>query len=354
VSEGLATAVAATLEPGAGGLRAAAGVLRDAFGVERVSISRIDASAARFEIAASAGAPLLESGTSLPVGTCSYFLATAEGRAFGEADFDRSVAFTLPVDGVVLASGFHSGCSAPIRREASPVGAVSLSASAHRSDMAAAPAALGEVAAVLADGLDAAPLGAPSVLVCDSDPIAAGGLARLVERSLGGRAEVATSVQAAIDEARRAAPDLLICDAQIGTRTVGDVAEALRQAGVGAPLLVVAAHESPESLRAALRAGAAAYMPRRHAPLELPRALCAVHGGRTVLPEARPAGEPLTPREHQLVAALDEGLRFKQVAERLGITMATAKTHGRNLFRKLGATSRAEAVRAARDRGLLG
>jgi two-component system, NarL family, nitrate/nitrite response regulator NarL len=79
-----------------------------------------------------------------------------------------------------------------------------------------------------------------------------------------------------------------------------------------------------------------------------------VHGGRTVLPEAPAAGTPLTARERELVAALDEGLRFKQVARRLGISEATAKTHGRNLFRKLGATSRAEAVRAARDRGLLG
>lgn len=41
------------------------------------------------------------------------------------------------------------------------------------------------------------------------------------------------------------------------------------------------------------------------------------------------------------------------MARRLGITEATAKTHARNLFRKLGATSRGEAVRAARDRGLL-
>jgi two-component system, NarL family, response regulator DesR len=354
VSEGLATEIGAALQPGAGGLRAAAGVLRDAFDVERVSISRIDAGAARFEIAASAGAPLLEAGTSLPVGTCSYFLATAEGRPFGEADFDRSSAFTLPVDGVVLASGFHSGCSAPIRHEGRAVGAVSLSAAAHRADMAAAPAALGAVAAVLALGLQAQALPAPSVLVCGADPIGAGGIARLVERSLGGRAEVATDLEAAVTQATRTTPELLVCESRVGARPVDEIAQALRRAGVQAPLVVVAAHDSPESLDTALRAGAAAYVPRRDAPSALPGALCAVRGGRTVLPEAPAAGTPLTARERELVAALDEGLRFKQIARRLAISEATAKTHGRNLFRKLGATSRAEAVRAARDRGLLG
>ena len=50
----------------------------------------------------------------------------------------------------------------------------------------------------------------------------------------------------------------------------------------------------------------------------------------------------------------DEGLRFKQIALRLGISEATAKTHARNLFRKLAATSRAEAVHAARRAGLVG
>lgn len=63
--------------------------------------------------------------------------------------------------------------------------------------------------------------------------------------------------------------------------------------------------------------------------------------GRTDLPPAPPTGERLTVRECELLEALDEGLRFKQAARRLGIAEATTKTHGRALFRKLGASSRA-------------
>jgi DNA-binding CsgD family transcriptional regulator len=66
----------------------------------------------------------------------------------------------------------------------------------------------------------------------------------------------------------------------------------------------------------------------------------------------RRKGVALTARERELLDSLEEGLRFKQVARRLGISEATAKTHARNLFRKLDATSRAEAVHAARERGL--
>jgi DNA-binding CsgD family transcriptional regulator len=68
----------------------------------------------------------------------------------------------------------------------------------------------------------------------------------------------------------------------------------------------------------------------------------------------RRAGAPrLSPRERELLAALEAGLRFKQIALAMGISEATAKTHGRHLFRKLDVTSRAEAVHVARARGLL-
>jgi DNA-binding CsgD family transcriptional regulator len=191
-----------------------------------VSVARIDEEARRFEITADAGAKLLAPGTELPVSTCSYFAQVAAGRAFHDEDFDASDAFDRPLDSIVLLTGFHCGCSVPLREDGRVVGALSLSATAsHR--------AMNDFATELE------PLG-----------------------------------------------DLL-----------------------AAPLL-----------------GAAL---------------------------ARGESVALTPRERELLESLEEGLRFKQVAGRLGISEATAKTHARNLFRKLDATSRAEAVHAARLRGLL-
>ena len=202
-----------------------------------MSVARIDLRASRFEIAADAGAELLAPGTSLPLSTCSYFAQVSEGRAFHEDDFNRSWAFDRPVDGVIVATGFRSGCSVPLRDGGRVVGAVSLSASRRGAPMGAFARELAPLADVLVAKID------------------------------GLRIEAAV-----------------------------------------------------RALRTAERARSA---------------------------------ELLTPREQQLLECLEEGLRFKQAARRLGISEATAKTHARHLFRKLGATSRAEAVHAARLHGLL-
>jgi DNA-binding NarL/FixJ family response regulator len=354
VSDRLARAVAEVLRSEERPLLAAARLVRRAFAVDRVSIARIDRRSARFEIAASAGAELLAEGTTLPVSTCSYFAEVAEDRPFREEDFDASRAFSRPLDGVVIAAGFHSGCSAPVRRAGQPIGAVSLSCADKGKNMTQAVARLRDVCPALVTELAprlAPP--APSVLVCGGDALTVRGIARLAEQTLQARSEVATTLASALAAAEALAPDVIVCEERIAGRQVDQFADALRRAAGDPPLLVLATRDTTEDRRAARRAGAAAYVSRREAVSELPRALCAVHGGRTLLPPDPSPEERLTVRELELLEALDQGLRFKQVASRLGIAEATAKTHGRNLFRKLGSSSRSEAVRAARDRGLL-
>jgi DNA-binding CsgD family transcriptional regulator len=200
----------------------AAEAVRTTFDVDRVSVARIDPAAGSFEIVAESGAPLLAPGTRLPVRTCSYFAGAPDGRVFVDGDFDASSGFRRPLDGVILAAGFHSGCSVPIHRGSRAVAALSLSAVGHRAEMPRLAGVLEGVGDILLPALD-----------------------------------------------------------------------------------------------------------------------------------VRLADPGLTRRERQLLELLDEGLRFKQLARRLGISEATAKTHGRNLFRKLGASSRGEAVHLARERGLL-
>ena len=61
----------------------------------------------------------------------------------------------------------------------------------------------------------------------------------------------------------------------------------------------------------------------------------------------------LTNREREILALLADGLANKQIAERLGISTNTVKTHLELLFDKLGVSSRAEAVASGVKRGLL-
>ena len=64
-------------------------------------------------------------------------------------------------------------------------------------------------------------------------------------------------------------------------------------------------------------------------------------------------GEELTARELDVLAALGEGLGNRAIAARLGISEHTVKFHLASIYGKLGATSRADAVRRAFRRGLV-
>jgi len=63
--------------------------------------------------------------------------------------------------------------------------------------------------------------------------------------------------------------------------------------------------------------------------------------------------EPLTPREQQVAQLLAGGLTNKEIAQRLGITEHTVKFHLNGLLRKLGVSTRTEAVVQAARLGLL-
>jgi DNA-binding CsgD family transcriptional regulator len=66
-----------------------------------------------------------------------------------------------------------------------------------------------------------------------------------------------------------------------------------------------------------------------------------------------PLREPLSERELEILALVARGRSNKEVATELVVSVATVKTHLNNSYRKLGASSRTEAVALARDHGLL-
>jgi LuxR family maltose regulon positive regulatory protein len=63
--------------------------------------------------------------------------------------------------------------------------------------------------------------------------------------------------------------------------------------------------------------------------------------------------EPLSERELEVLRLMAAGLSNQEIADRLIISVPTVKKHGSNIFGKLHATNRTEAVAHARDRGLL-
>jgi DNA-binding CsgD family transcriptional regulator len=72
--------------------------------------------------------------------------------------------------------------------------------------------------------------------------------------------------------------------------------------------------------------------------------------GFTALDEGHPDA-PLTPRELEVLKCIGEGLTNKLIARRLDISLHTVKFHIESLLRKLGATTRAQALARALERG---
>jgi DNA-binding CsgD family transcriptional regulator len=122
----------------------------------------------------------------------------------------------------------------------------------------------------------------------------------------------------------------------------------------------------PGETRPVVTLGGADYDPpgvlSRHAGArQIDAAIRAVSAGLIVrLPDATDTGfgamretdghALLTPREHEVLATLAEGLTNKAIARRLDISLHTVKFHVESLFRKLGARTRTEAVAKASER----
>jgi DNA-binding NarL/FixJ family response regulator len=160
-----------------------------------------------------------------------------------------------------------------------------------------------------------------------------------------------------------ARPDVAVIDAASGTETLSVLAE-------HAPELGIVILGNAESLR--LSSGDAAargYLTHDASADELAAAVGAVAQGLTVIEPVLIAnligsqqrdtsppftdGEPLTPRELEVLHLLADGLPNKIIANQLKISEHTAKFHVSSVLSKLGAASRTEAVTLAARRGLL-
>ncbi len=67
----------------------------------------------------------------------------------------------------------------------------------------------------------------------------------------------------------------------------------------------------------------------------------------------RPEPCPLSAREVQILRVLAEGKVYKQIAAELGLSTSTVRTHLHNIYGKIGAVDRAQAVLMATERGWL-
>jgi len=147
-----------------------------------------------------------------------------------------------------------------------------------------------------------------------------------------------------------------------------DGSEATRRImALGKPvkIIILTSFHEQDMVQQALRAGATSYLLKNVTAEELAAAIRAASSGRSTLaPEATAAlieatrqtpdvGFNLTDREEELLVLLVQGLSNQEISSRLSISMATVKYHLTNIFSKLGARNRVEAVTIALEHHLV-
>ena len=161
---------------------------------------------------------------------------------------------------------------------------------------------------------------------------------------------LASGGREAVELAARLQPDVALLD--VGMPDVGGVeaCAAIRTRVPSIRVLMLTVSEDALDVRAALRVGAAGYLLKDMPPGELVKA---VLGTDTIVMASDEAPEDeLSVREREVLELIGQGLRNREIAERLVVSEATVKTHVRHVLEKLRLRNRAEAAAfAARGRG---
>jgi DNA-binding NarL/FixJ family response regulator len=205
------------------------------------------------------------------------------------------------------------------------------------------------------------------VLVVDDEPLVREGLALI----LSGEPGIAVVGEAgdgagAVAEARRLRPDVVCLDVRMPGIDGIRATELLVAQDPAPKVLVVTTFSADDYVYAALEAGASGFVLKRSTAEQLVAAVRAVATGDNLLFPASVRdmalrrrrrtgyrGEPLTPREHDVLAGVADGLTNAEIAARLAVGTETVRTHVAAVLRKLQARDRTQAVVIAYAAGLL-
>ena len=204
---------------------------------------------------------------------------------------------------------------------------------------------------------------ADSVLIVDDHPLTREALGALLAQHGFSVVGQASDGEEAIGYARRLQPRLVLLDLSMPGLSGLEALPRLREAAPGCEVVVLTASGTEENLLSAIRGGAAGYLLKSEPPGRIAEFLRGVAQGeaalsgeiaRRLLDEVRSGGRRsgvpdaiarvLSAREVEVLLLLDEHLGTDQIARRLFISEHTVRSHVKSLLRKLGVSSRREAL----------
>ncbi len=182
----------------------------------------------------------------------------------------------------------------------------------------------------------------------------------------------ASNCSSALDIAARTHPDIILLDLDLGTESGLDILPTLVSTLPNTRVVILTGLHDVNDHRRAISLGAVGLVHKEQAPAVLFRAIEKVYAGEVwlermmlasvlnelVLTKTKPASSDeirnasLTEREREVVALIGEGLKNKQIGQRMSISETTVRHHLTSIFSKLGVESRLEMVIFAHRYGL--
>ncbi len=198
------------------------------------------------------------------------------------------------------------------------------------------------------------------VAIVDDDEGIRSGLSALIKRAAGLKlvGEFANG-ESAVKEIPKLLPDVVLMDINLPGMKGYDCVRQLKTAHPAVQFLMLTVYEDSDSLFNSLRAGASGYLLKRTASARLLEAIQDVFdGGAPMSPQlarrvvqffSKPSAERsslarLTPAEREFLDQLANGYAYKEIADRMKISIDTVRSYVRTVYEKLHVHSRTEAV----------
>lgn len=169
--------------------------------------------------------------------------------------------------------------------------------------------------------------------------------------------------ETALAEIPRLKPDVVLMDIGLPGMSGIECVSALKEIMPEIPIIMLTVYDEGDYLFNSLKAGASGYLLKRALGDKLIEALQEARAGGLPLTRhmavkvgqyfqqfgkrqkaAQSEVNTLTPREQEVLQALADGYRYKEIAARMGISLDTVREHARRIYVKLHVSSRTEAV----------
>jgi two-component system, NarL family, response regulator NreC len=204
------------------------------------------------------------------------------------------------------------------------------------------------------------------VVLADDHHIVRQGLRALLEREGMKVVAEADDGRAAVQLAQMHKPDVVILDLKMPILNGLEAGREILHNHYATAAILLTMHTEEHQIAMALRAGIRGYLLKTQAAEDLVHAIRDVMRGEIYLSPGvsrivvdgylsgdRPAGDPLAPRERQVLQLVAEGKTSKEIAVLLGLTVKTAESYRARLMDKLDVHETAGLVRYAIRHGLI-